>query len=90
MSSEFGHSEEAGSAWRAMYDLVAGREAHSRLVAAADALGVAPGVVKALIQLQGDGLVAMRDLADFFRRAQAESRKGGEQGKEKLRQRLSG
>jgi hypothetical protein len=30
------------------------------------------------------------DLADFFRRAQAESRKGGEQGKDKLRQRLSG
>jgi hypothetical protein len=28
------------------------------------------------------------DLADFFRRAQAESRKGAEQGKEKLRQRL--
>ena len=31
-----------------------------------------------------------QDLADFFRRAQAESRKGGEQGKDKLRQRLSG
>jgi len=30
------------------------------------------------------------DLADFFRRAQAESRKGGEQGKAKLRERLSG
>jgi hypothetical protein len=29
------------------------------------------------------------DLADFFRRAQAESRKGGEQGKAKLRERLS-
>jgi hypothetical protein len=28
------------------------------------------------------------DLADFFRRAQAESRKGAEQGKEKLRERL--
>jgi hypothetical protein len=28
------------------------------------------------------------DLADFFRRAQAESRKGAEQGKEKLRKRL--
>jgi hypothetical protein len=30
------------------------------------------------------------DLADFFRRAQAESRKGAEQGKELLRQRLAG
>ncbi len=30
------------------------------------------------------------DLADFFRRAQNESRKGGEQGKEQLRKRLSG
>jgi hypothetical protein len=30
------------------------------------------------------------ELADFFRRAQAESRKGGEQGKDLLRQRLAG
>jgi hypothetical protein len=30
------------------------------------------------------------DLADFFRRAQGESRKGAEQGKELLRQRLGG
>ncbi|OLE38394.1 MAG: hypothetical protein AUG48_01855 [Actinobacteria bacterium 13_1_20CM_3_68_9] len=29
------------------------------------------------------------DLADFFRRAQAESRKGAEQGKQKLRDRLA-
>lgn len=29
-------------------------------------------------------------LAGFFRRAQAESRKGGEQGKEQLRKRLAG
>jgi hypothetical protein len=30
------------------------------------------------------------DLADFFRRAQGESRKGAEQGKEILRKRLAG
>jgi hypothetical protein len=30
------------------------------------------------------------ELAEFFRRAQGESRKGAEQGKERLRQRLSG
>ena len=30
------------------------------------------------------------DLAEFFRRAQAASRKGGEQGKEQLRKRLAG
>ncbi|MEV0151367.1 MULTISPECIES: hypothetical protein [unclassified Nonomuraea] len=30
------------------------------------------------------------ELADFFRRAQAESRKGAEQGKEHLRRRLAG
>ena len=30
------------------------------------------------------------ELADFFRRAQGASRKGGEQGKELLRQRLAG
>jgi hypothetical protein len=31
-----------------------------------------------------------RELADFFRRAQAESRKGAEQGKQLLRARLGG
>ncbi|MER6812697.1 hypothetical protein ABT299_25830 [Spirillospora sp. NPDC000708] len=31
-----------------------------------------------------------RELADLFRRAQAESRKGAEQGKQYLRQRLAG
>jgi hypothetical protein len=30
------------------------------------------------------------DLADFFRRAQGASRKGGEQGKDLLRQRIAG
>ena len=30
------------------------------------------------------------ELADFFRRAQAESRKGAEQGKDHLRRRLAG
>ena len=30
------------------------------------------------------------ELADFFRKAQRESRKGGEQGKEMLRKRLAG
>ena len=30
------------------------------------------------------------ELAEFFRKAQAESRKGGEQGKDMLRSRLSG
>jgi hypothetical protein len=30
------------------------------------------------------------DLAEFFRRAQAASRKGGEQGKELLRKRIAG
>jgi hypothetical protein len=30
------------------------------------------------------------DLADFFRKAQAESRKGGEQAKEMLKSRLTG
>ncbi|MDQ3764412.1 MAG: hypothetical protein M3460_23480 [Actinomycetota bacterium] len=30
------------------------------------------------------------ELADFFRRAQGESRKGAEQGKERLRRRLAG
>jgi LPS O-antigen subunit length determinant protein (WzzB/FepE family) len=30
------------------------------------------------------------ELADFFKRAQAASRKGGEQGKEQLRKRLAG
>jgi hypothetical protein len=36
---------------------------------------------------EGDG---DSELAEFFRRAQGESRKGGEQGKELLRKRLAG
>jgi hypothetical protein len=36
---------------------------------------------------EGDG---DSELAEFFRRAQAESRKGAEQGKDKLRNRLAG
>jgi hypothetical protein len=46
------------------------------------------------LRLEGYVQDAERDgdseLAEFFKRAQAESRKGGEQGKEKLANRLAG
>jgi hypothetical protein len=46
------------------------------------------------LRLEGYAQDAERDgdneLADFFRRAQSESRKGAEQGKEHLRKRLAG
>jgi hypothetical protein len=46
------------------------------------------------LRLEGYAQDAERDgdseLAEFFKRAQAESRKGGEQGKEKLASRLAG
>jgi hypothetical protein len=46
------------------------------------------------LRLEGYGQDAERDgdseLAEFFKRAQAESRKGAEQGKEKLAKRLAG
>jgi hypothetical protein len=47
-----------------------------------------------VLRLEGYAQDAERDgdndLADFFRRAQGESRKGAEQGKEMLRKRLAG
>jgi hypothetical protein len=46
------------------------------------------------LRLEGYAQDAKRDgdseLAEFFKRAQAESRKGAEQGKEKLAKRLAG
>lgn len=50
-----------------MYDLVVGREAHSRLIAAGEATGLPPGPVKALMQLDPDQPRPMKDLAEFFR-----------------------
>ena len=46
-------------------------------------------VLRLEIYIQDAERAGDSDLADFFRRAQAESRKGAEQGKQMLRARLS-
>jgi hypothetical protein len=46
-------------------------------------------VLRLEIYIQDADRAGDSDLADFFRRAQAESRKGAEQGKAKLRDRLA-
>src|SRR5581483_4453560 len=50
-----------------MYDLVVGREAHRRLIAAGEATALPPGPVKALMQLDPDKPQAMKELAEVFR-----------------------
>jgi DNA-binding MarR family transcriptional regulator len=73
MSSDEGPDEgrerelAAGEAWQALYGFVFEREGHQRFHEACDAIGLAPGGVKALLQLSPDQPVPMRDLADFFR-----------------------
>jgi len=57
----------AGEAWRALYRLVFEREGQLRFHEACDATGLAPGGLKALLQLSADQPIPMRDLADFFR-----------------------
>ncbi|HYU56893.1 MAG TPA: MarR family transcriptional regulator [Actinomycetota bacterium] len=61
-------SEPAGrEAWRAMLALFFSGQAHERMQEASAAVGLAPGVMKTLLQLEpGDG-VPLRDLADYWR-----------------------
>jgi len=50
-----------------MYELVFEREGQERFHEACDATGLAPGVLKTLLQLAPGQPVPMRDLADRFR-----------------------
>ena len=70
MSSDLSHAdpgEAAEAGWRAMYRLVAEREAHRRLVECAGDTGVTPAVVKTLLNLDPETPTPMRDIAEFFR-----------------------
>ena len=70
MSSDVGHADRGAAAeagWRAMYQLVAEREAHRRILEAGEAIGVTPGVIKALMQLTPESPLAMKELAERFR-----------------------
>ena len=73
MSSDGGPGEgsereaAAGEAWHALYQLVFEREGQQRFHEACDAIGLAPGGLKALLQLSPDQPTPMRDLAEFFR-----------------------
>ncbi|HEY5025660.1 MAG TPA: MarR family transcriptional regulator [Acidimicrobiales bacterium] len=57
----------AGDAWQALYGLVFEREGQQRFHEACDAIGLAPGGMKTLLQLSPDQPVPMRDLAEYFR-----------------------
>jgi DNA-binding MarR family transcriptional regulator len=57
----------AGDAWQALYGLVFEREGQQRFHEACDAIGLAPGGLKTLLQLSPDQPVPMRDLAEYFR-----------------------
>jgi DNA-binding MarR family transcriptional regulator len=57
----------AGDAWQALYSLVFEREGQQRFHEACDAIGLAPGGLKALLQLSADQPVPMRELAEYFR-----------------------
>ena len=57
----------AGEAWQALYQLVFEREGQQRFHEACDAIGLAPGGLKALLQLSPDEPIPMRDLAEYFR-----------------------
>jgi DNA-binding MarR family transcriptional regulator len=59
--------EAAGDAWQALYRLVFEREGQQRFHEACDAVGLAPGGLKALLRLAPDQPVPMRDLAEYFR-----------------------
>jgi DNA-binding MarR family transcriptional regulator len=73
MSSDGGPGEgrereaAAGDAWQALYGLVFEREGQQRFHEACDAVGLAPGGLKALLRLTPDQPVPMRDLAEYFR-----------------------
>jgi DNA-binding MarR family transcriptional regulator len=57
----------AGDAWQALYGFVFEREGQQRFHEACDAIGLAPGGLKTLLQLSPDQPVPMRDLAEYFR-----------------------
>lgn len=57
----------AGEAWQALYQLVFEREGQQRFHEACDAIGLAPGGLKALLRLSPDEPIPMRDLAEYFR-----------------------
>jgi len=57
----------AGEAWQAMFRLVFEGVGQQRFHEACDLTGLAPGVLKTLLQLDAGAPTAMRDLADHFR-----------------------
>ena len=59
--------DAAAAAWHAMYRLVFEGEGQQRFHEACDALGLAPGILKALLQLTPGAPQPMRELAARFR-----------------------
>jgi DNA-binding MarR family transcriptional regulator len=61
-------STRAGrEAWRTIFRLLFDGQAHSRMIEASAAVGVSPGLLKALFHLEPGEGVPMRDIADHWR-----------------------
>lgn len=61
------HQQAAGEAWQTLFRLFFAGLGQRRFHEACDATGLAPGSLKALLQLGDKGPLSMRELADTFR-----------------------
>ena len=59
--------QEAGDAWRLFYELMFSRQSHERMHDVCDALGLTPGLLKALLSMRPGEPRPMKDLAGEWR-----------------------
>jgi len=60
-------SEEAGAAWRSLCELMFSRQSHDRVHDACEAVGLTPGLMKALLSVQPGDPRPMKELAGEWR-----------------------
>ena len=59
--------QDAGDAWRFFYELMFSRQSHDRMHDVCDALGLTPGLLKALMSMRPGEPRPMKDLAGEWR-----------------------
>jgi DNA-binding MarR family transcriptional regulator len=59
--------QDAGDAWRLFYELMFSRQSHDRVHDVCDALGLTPGLLKALMSMRPGEPRPMKDLAGEWR-----------------------